>query len=386
MIACSIDGDAAPSETTACSSNLRNIYAAIQHYRQMHKDLPARLSDLVPDHLSDVAVLTCPVARAQGITSYKVAKWAEAEIFDRRTTYIYEFGTNAIPSTIQGGFGRTMREWKRAQMSFVGGRIPMVRCLVHGVALNLGFDGEIYESQRDWEKDFEKVVRIADLVPVRMLASGGPVRVVPVVPRDPKTPARLINLDEFYNASLSRSWSSSSGDLASHLGDLQAGVQTLAGTEFDVRGLIQIRCERFLSVLFPLAVTNIPIDQRCARLQFLHAASWESRPGTTNGFYVVHFDGGRVERVPIEYSKHLIEWRSDPARHFKPAANSSIAWQGQYTSRTGEPKSTYLYRTTWQNPFPETLIRSLDLVAAVDKDGLPTASSAPFLVAVTAEP
>jgi hypothetical protein len=279
-----------------------------------------------------------------------------------------------------------MRDWKRAQMSLVGGRIPIVRCLVHAAAMNLGFDGQIYESQRDWEKDFEKVVRISDLVPVRMLAGGGPVRVVPVPLRDPKTSARLIDLDPFYNASLSRSWCSTSGDLASHLGSLPTGVQSFGGTGFDVRGVIQIRCDRFVSVLFPVAVTNIPVGQRCARLQFLHAAAWDGRPGTTIGFYVVHFDGGRVERIPIEYGKQVIEWRTDPARAFKPSTDSLLAWRGQYTSMTGEARSIHLYRTTWPNPSPETLIQSLDLAAAVDPGGVPTASSAPFLIAVTAEP
>jgi hypothetical protein len=386
LIACFHIGVTARADTNACISNLRNIHAAIQHYRQAHKDLPARLSELVSDHLSDRSALICPDARSQGISSYQVANWSEADRFDQGTTYLYEFGTNSIPRVIPGGFGKSMREWKRAQMGFVGGRIPMVRCLVHGPALNLGFDGEIYESQRDWEKEIGSVVRISDLVPVRMLAGGGPVRVVPVPPRDPNTPVRLIDLGEFYNASLSRSWCSTSGDPASHLGSLPTGRQTLEGTEFDVRGVVQIRCERFLSVLFPVAVTNIPVGQRCARLQFLHAAAWDGRPGTTIGYYVVHFDGGRVERVPIEYGKHVIEWRTDPARNFKPSADTPLAWSGQYTSMTGERKSIHLYRSTWQNPAPETLILSLDLVAAVDQGGVPTASSAPFLIAVTSEP
>jgi hypothetical protein len=133
-------------------------------------------------------------------------------------------------------------------------------------------------------------------------------------------------------------------------------------------------------------VTNIPIGQRCARLHFLHAAAWEGRAGTTNGFYVVHFDGGRTERVPIEYAKHLVEWRTDPAGYFKQVEQAPIAWRGHYVSSNGVRKSTYLYRMAWENPAPETLIRSLDLVAAVDKNSLPTASSAPFLVAVTVEP
>ena len=110
-LVCTSTAIGADADTDACRSNLLIIYDAIQAYRQAHQDLPDRLSDLVQDYyLSDLSVLICPAARAQGITSYHVAKWTEAEMFDRGTTYLYEFGTNLIPNIIRGGSGRTMRE------------------------------------------------------------------------------------------------------------------------------------------------------------------------------------------------------------------------------------------------------------------------------------
>jgi len=387
-LVCTSTAIGADADTDACRSNLLIIYDAIQAYRQAHQDLPDRLSDLVQDYyLSDLSVLICPAARAQGITSYHVAKWTEAEMFDRGTTYLYEFGTNLIPNIIRGGSGRPMREWKRAQMSLVGGRIPMVRCLVHGAALNLSFDGETYRNQGDWENGFKNVIRIDDLTPTRLLAGGKTVRLVPVPPRDSTTPVWLIDLEEYYNASLSRSWCSPA-DANCHLGSLPTGIKTFDGTAFDVRGLIQVRCDKFVSVQFPVAVTNIPIGLRCKRLHFLHAAAWEptsAARGTIIGFYGVHFDGGRVDRLPIQYGTHLIEWRSDPEDQFKKTEHSSVAWEGEYKSSSGQFRSIHLYRTTWINPSPDTLIRSLDFETAVGK-GTPTASTAPFLVAVSADP
>jgi len=384
-LACPMAATSADADINACSANLRNIHIAFQAYREAHQDLPGRLSDLVPEYLSDAGVLNCPAARAQGVTSYQVAGWSEAENFDRRTTYLYEFGTNSIPNIIRGGSGRTMREWKRAQMSLVGGRIPMVRCLLHGAALNLSFDGETYRSRGDWENGFTNVIKIDDLTPTRLLAGGKTVRLVPVPPRDPKTPVWLIDLEEYYNASLSRSWCSTT-DANCHLGSLPTGIQTFDGTAFDVRGLIQVRCDKFVSVQFPVAVTNIPIGLRCERLHFLHAAAWEPTSGargTIIGFYGVHFDGGRVDRLPIKYGTHLLEWRSDPAG--KKPVDRALAWKGEYKSNSGEIRSIRLYRTTWTNSSPDTLIRSLDIETAVEH-GRPTASTAPFLVAVSADP
>jgi hypothetical protein len=99
----------------------------------------------------------------------------------------------------------------------------------------------------------------------------------------------------------------------------------------------------------------------------------------------VHFDGGRVDRLPIEYGTHLIEWRSEPADKFKKPVDSALVWTGHYKSNSGGTRSIHLYRTTWTNPSADTLIRSLDFETAVE-DGAPTASTAPFLVAVSADP
>src|SRR4051812_46183340 len=55
-------------EKDGCTKNLKALYAAIEAYRKDHKDIPNWFSDLVPDYLPDVNVLTCPVARRTGRT------------------------------------------------------------------------------------------------------------------------------------------------------------------------------------------------------------------------------------------------------------------------------------------------------------------------------
>src|SRR3974390_726369 len=74
------------ADAVQCRQNLKRIYAAIQAYRADKKQLPNWLSDLVPQYLDDVNVLTCPVTRRTGrINNYGLQ--------DPKlpTSYLYEF-------------------------------------------------------------------------------------------------------------------------------------------------------------------------------------------------------------------------------------------------------------------------------------------------------
>jgi thiol-disulfide isomerase/thioredoxin len=47
-----------------------------------------------------------------------------------------------------------MRAWKEHQRAAVGGRVPLVRCLLHDKVLNLGVGGDVFESDLAWERGF----------------------------------------------------------------------------------------------------------------------------------------------------------------------------------------------------------------------------------------
>lgn len=366
---------AAQSGTNACIVRLRNLYLAIQHYREFHnetrKELPSKLADLNDDHhhLSDATTLRCPAG-----DSYDKAKWRPDEIFDRTTTYLYEFGTNPMPKVIPGA-NRTMREWKRMQMGYVGGGVPIVRCLAHqGHALNLGFDGSIYLSERDWERNFTNVVSWDPLLPVHLMSRGEPVRVVLAPQRAPGTPARFLDLSRFYNASLTEAWEP--GRLRPHLTNLVTGLQRFDGVEFDTRGIVQLRGERFVSSVFPRMVNDLPIQQLCKRLHFLHGSAFaSSRTGRSIGTYVIHYDGGQTNTTPIRYGRDVVDLCEEPGN---AEAARAQAWRGQYQSSTGEVRPVFLYHKVWENPLPGTFIRSLDFVSEME-------DPAPFLIAITAE-
>src|SRR5437660_2578137 len=59
-----------------------------------------------------------------------------------------------------------------------------------------------------------------------------------IPPRPDDAPPRLIDLSNYYNAALTESWHEKIG--GNDLSELTPGARELAGTLFDVRGLIQL--------------------------------------------------------------------------------------------------------------------------------------------------
>jgi serine/threonine protein kinase/WD40 repeat protein len=199
-----------------------------------------------------------------------------------------------------------------------------------------------------------------------------------IPPRDLNTAANLVDLTGYYNAPLTGSWYAAAEE-ENGFRQLPQGVQKFCGVEFDVRGLIQIGASATNGLAYPSHVLDIPIGQRCRRLHFLHAAilAANARPGDELGSYIFHYvDGRKVER-PIITGKDMADWG---AQLNEQATNCAIAWAGSNPAARRDGHSLRLFKTTWENPFPDVSIRQFDF--ASDK---PSAGQ-PFLVAITAEP
>jgi serine/threonine protein kinase/WD40 repeat protein len=196
--------------------------------------------------------------------------------------------------------------------------------------------------------------------------------------RDPHTPVNLIDLTDQYNAPLTQSWHSAK-NARNDLSELQPGVRTLGGIEFDVRGLIQLGANAANGLSYPNQVNAIPIHQQCRRLHFLHASIYtrSARPGDELGRYVFHYADGREVQLPLVEGKDLADWWARTDEH---DTSYSIAWSGNNRSAQAAGRSIRLFKTTWENPSPDVALRELDF--ASDK----SAPGRPFLVAVTADP
>lgn len=208
---------------------------------------------------------------------------------------------------------------------------------------------------------------VATSTPIEI--SGGP----KIPPRDPQLKPGLVDLSRFYNAALDEDWY---GEPGSNLATLPRGrAAILAGTEFDLRGLIQLSSQTAATMRpgLPERVPGIPLARKCQRLHFLHAALSLESDGTTIGTYSIRYaDSQRVE-VPIVYGHDLREWcfDYDPVREIRGAV---VAWTG----RNAGQHPVRLYKVTWENPWPEIQLVSLDFISALT-------DAAPFLIALTAD-
>lgn len=380
-------------------ANLRRVYAAIQAHRQEHKDYPEWLSDLVPQYLQDVNVLSCPVTRRTGQLDTQGPSDPKLP-----TSYAYQFGNQPIPSAFSGGSKRTMREWKTRQREKVGDIVPMVRCRLHSPQLNVSFDGNVFESPAGWESMLTNGLKAGDLSAPKLFPEDGaflavvtanngatnanrerPAAAAPVIlripPRDPQSTSAQIDLTDHYNAGLNEAWHARPGSGYKHsdLSWLPRGLQTFAGTEFDVRGVVQIAGRNLASSRFPAAVIRIKINRKCRALHFLHATAWSVPDGTRIGHFRIVYSDGEEQEIPILYGVDVRDWTlAATAKNEPVSAKPEIAWMGKSPLSQSQGTTLRLFKSSWENPVPQARLDTVDYVSA-------ETNCAPFLIAITAD-
>jgi hypothetical protein len=368
--------EAAAQDKTNCIRNLRLIHDAIQAYRVKNKQFPTSLSELFPKFLSNADVLTCPAVRASGVTS--IAGTGRTDVSDTRTSYFYEFNSAPLAEVP----GKTHRDWKMAQMGLLGSSVPLVRCLrAHGENenLNLSFGGEIYESGLYWEDNFTEWLNRNDLEAGVLLAPMVVVRNLRIPPRDAAARPEHLDLSDQYTAVLGRSWLVREPGRA--LAGLPVGLGRYAGVRFDVRGVLQLASKglRARGDFFPDQVTNIVVMQPCRRLQLLVGAANEKAPVDTQAAQMlVHYVDGQIRAFSLTNGAHLYAtWPLGQSR--EPAlSDAMVAWTGPAELSAKARVAPRLYKAAWQNPRPETHLKSLDFVSSQTEADL-------FVLAVTLE-
>ena len=237
------------------------------------------------------------------------------------------------------------------------------------------------ETAQDWYAAKFHARRLVELQPGSNTALDDLARINDAQPpaRDPSTPPELIDLSGVYNASLALPWHG--GPPGNHFAELPRGVQTFAGTGFDVRGLVQVIGDGDGGGAFqyPKEVKGIRINRKLERLQILHSIQGAQPPdGTRVGHYQVHFTDGRSQEIPIIYGRDARDWHEWPNG---PAGvtDAVIAWVGHNpANKAAGTLNIRLFKSTWENPAPDVEILSVDFVA--EHEG-----AYPFLVALTAE-
>jgi hypothetical protein len=235
-----------------------------------------------------------------------------------------------------------------------------------------------------WLADKARPLRVSVLQQLNRLdeAGTGNCTILGIALRNPAAPPETIDLSAFYNRTLA---DAPEPDVnANDLSELPQGLQTFAGTVFDVRGRLQViggAAQRQWSLEVE-RIEGIRVGRRLARLHFLHAAHGDSREVATGdrlGHYRLHFSDGRTVEIPIRYNVDLSDyWALEHLPSELPEAVE--AWRGAnpHSRATGNGDAIRLFKRTWQNPFPEVEVTALDFVAE-------NAGTHPWLIALTAE-
>jgi hypothetical protein len=166
-----------------------------------------------------------------------------------------------------------------------------------------------------------------------------------------------------------------------NLACLPNGLQIFGGVQFDVRGIVRLAWGGHPvsrngpwneTEGYPDRVEGMQINRKATRLHFLQAA-WGNgaENGTKIGSYLVHFANGERKEIPIVYGQDIAHWLGDPY--------DSAVWTGSQPVADLGICTKHLFKQTWENPFPELEIRTIDFASAM------TPTIAPFLVALTAE-
>jgi hypothetical protein len=203
-----------------------------------------------------------------------------------------------------------------------------------------------------------------------------------IPPRDAKAGPNLVDLSGKYNCRLDAFWQPDGAPEVlrqNHLGTMPRGVQRLGATDFDIRGVIQLSSSKLAAQggALPQQAKDIRINRKCRRLHFLQSTQWRVIDGSRIGLYLLHYAGGTTSELPIVYGQHARDWWSSGSEAFE-AKTARVVWKGSNAVAERQKSSLRIFESTYQNPYPERLIQSVDFVSAMT-------DSAPFLIAITLE-
>lgn len=190
-------------------------------------------------------------------------------------------------------------------------------------------------------------------------------------------PPELIDLTGFYTHSFGVL-------LDQEFADLPPGIRTLAGTRFDIRGLVRLEAiqpeDIEVSIPQPM-VRGLPVGRACRAIHFLQAGEHLLRlaEGDEVARWIIRFADDTTLEFPLIYGEHLRDWW-----HFenqpRAAGKAEVAWIGSPPiPLENGAKNVVLYKSTWINPKPEVPVARLDVE-------LKKPNTRPFVVAITADP
>jgi hypothetical protein len=161
---------------------------------------------------------------------------------------------------------------------------------------------------------------------------------------------------------------------------MNQGIHALGGVFFRIGDkLVHVRAQSAPGL--PDTVSAIAVGARADKVQILHAARGDVKPGTQVGVYTVRYTNGTSERVPIVLGRNVGAWSSPERGPLVIPTDARCSWTGS-NDRTDRMLvnriKIHLYGFTWTNPHPQHTIATIDVTSM-------TGQSALVLVGITLE-
>ena len=199
-----------------------------------------------------------------------------------------------------------------------------------------------------------------------------PLRTVPARPDG--AGSEQVDLAAVYNVGLEEGWQPlrSLDESPMNLRDLPAGLHTLGGVRFDVRGMVQLRRVAADCEAFPERV-SIPVGRRGSRLHLLHGTRWMADEDAMVAKVVVHFTDGPPSEFAIRYGRHVRQ--ADDIDRLGGCPEGQLAWRSP-AAMGGAAHGSRLYVSMFRLGGEDRVADRIEYVSTLTR-------SAPFLVALT---
>jgi len=245
--------------------------------------------------------------------------------------------------------------------------------------LNLTWGGKDKITGEEWENEYGH----DQLTPAALLPEPAGTIEGSIPPRRDTLAPQLLDLTQYYNAVLNKSWYQIPISAETPFSQLLTDPGFLGHGEFDGRGALQLKGS-YLDGPFPLKSETIRVGQRAHRIHFLLGAYGQAVLGEKIAEIRLNFSDPPPVSFPISYGTDILDWRVEPAKTRFPQIEKQVGWKGKRVAENDKAEPVRLYDFQLVNPSPNRDIVSIDFEVVV-ADSI-VSESAPALFGITLEP
>ncbi|HVJ84858.1 MAG TPA: hypothetical protein VM452_04390, partial [Caulifigura sp.] len=174
---------------------------------------------------------------------------------------------------------------------------------------------------------------------------------------------RFVDLSRHINHSLTDNLGR--GFEGNSLSELPKGKQKLGDATFQIEGVVQLGSKVLINE--PEKIEGIKVGVKGEKVHFLHATGygggvcdnpthqWYVPKGTHIGEYIVTYDDGATEGIPIVYGEDVRDWFFHEGE--AGVERGKIAWVGDNPFSNRNSCRIRLYSLEWKNPYPMKSIK-----------------------------